>query len=186
MKVLQKWQKVSSSQVDVSLPSLLHHCLQGGHGGPHYPLNTPVCSRCAAQSAPRADSTQRRHCGVAITGSLEEGWKHCSVHYFPLRFHSNDTMTKHLSECPRSKFQERFACHISIRVREGKLGRLLGCRGIHWVLKPLIKIHFWESSCWYKVTPHFVLHSPELLPHSPAGGSLRTVCPCWGKVKKKP
>lgn len=73
---------------------------------------------------------------MTIKGSLEEGCKHPSVHYFPtLRIHSNDIMIKHFSESPSSKFQERFACHISIVVRGGRSGGAL--QGNRWLQKAL-------------------------------------------------
>ena len=103
-----------------------------------------------------------------------------------LGIHSNASMTKHLSESPRSKFQERFACPISIRVREGELGGAAVLQGNLLAPKGSLKKSTFEKVPVDAKLLHTFLHSPELLPHSPASVSLRTGCPYWVKVKKKP
>lgn len=65
--------------------------------------------------------------------------------FLALRIDSNAIVIKHISECPRSKFQERFACHISIAVRGASQEGATALQGNQVVLKGSLKRSAFEK-----------------------------------------
>lgn len=113
-----------------------------------YTLHTSVCSLCST-GTPHVASPGRETV-VWPSWVVGRGMKALFCSLFPPlspvflapRIHSNATLIKHLSECPRNKFQERFAYPISIGVREGKLGGAFTWQGNQLALKGSEKNQF--------------------------------------------
>lgn len=92
-----------------------------------------------------------------------------------LRIHSNDMVIKHLSERPRSKFQERFACPISTGWK-GQAGRGCCTAGTQPALKRSGKNTVFEKVPVDAVTPHclavprtyFLILQPMVFKDSPS------------------